>query len=104
MGCAACHIPYNNAGLYEGGGDKGQRGIDMSPAMPHTTARQARTCTSCHAEAKSLGYGTHDGRYMKQYSKGIYVDISNEKGQLVTKTALFIHLYLNEKPSERVLF
>ena len=73
----------------EGGGDKGQRGIDMSPAMPHTTNRQARTCTSCHAEAKSLGYGTHDGRYMKQYTQGIYVDISNEKGQLVTKTAKF---------------
>ena len=26
---------------------------------------------------------------MKQYTQGIYVDISNEKGQLVTKTAKF---------------
>lgn len=73
----------------EGGGDKGQRGLDMAPAMPHTTARQARTCTSCHAESRALGYGTHDGRYMKQYTKGIYVDITNEKGQLVTQTAQF---------------
>ena len=58
----------------EGGGDKGQRGIDMSPAMPHTTGRQARTCTSCHATSKALGYGTHDGRYLQQYTKGIYDD------------------------------
>ena len=65
------------------------RGLDMAPAMPHTIARQARTCTSCHAESKSLGYGTHNGRYMKQYTKGIYIDIANEKGQLVTKTAKF---------------
>ncbi|UCE55429.1 MAG: hypothetical protein JSV31_08300 [Desulfobacterales bacterium] len=73
----------------EGGGSAGQRGIDMAPAAPHTIDRQARECTSCHATAKALGYGTHDGRYLRQYSKGIYVDIMNEKGQLVTKTAQF---------------
>jgi hypothetical protein len=61
----------------------------MAPAAPHTTDRQARECTSCHATAKALGYGTHDGRYMQQYTRGIYVDIMNEKGQLVTKTAKF---------------
>ncbi|UCE82390.1 MAG: cytochrome C [Deltaproteobacteria bacterium] len=73
----------------EGGGVEGQRGIDMAPAAPHTTDRQARECTSCHATAKALGYGTHDGRYLQQYTRGIYVDIMNEKGQLVTKTAQF---------------
>ena len=73
----------------EGGGADGQRGIDMAPAAPHTTARQARECTSCHATTKALGYGTHDGRYMRQYTGGIYVDIMNEKGQLVTETAKF---------------
>ena len=73
----------------EGGGAKGQRGIDMSPAAPHTTDRKARECTSCHARAKSLGYGTHDGRYLQGYVDGIYVDIKNEKGQLVTKTAQY---------------
>ncbi len=71
----------------EGGGSEGQRGIDMSPAAPHTTDRKARDCTSCHAVAKALGYGTHDGRYLRGYTEGIYVDIKNEKGQLVTKTA-----------------
>lgn len=71
----------------EGGGQDGQRSIDMAPAAPHTTARKARECTSCHARSKALGYGTHDGRYMQGYNKGVYVDIMNEKGDLVTKTA-----------------
>ncbi|MGD2272835.1 MAG: hypothetical protein PVI06_20735 [Desulfobacterales bacterium] len=73
----------------EGGGGQGQRGLDMAPAAPHTTDRQARECTSCHATAKALGYGTHDGRYLLGYTSGIYVDIMNENGQLVTKTAQF---------------
>ena len=60
----------------ENGGDKGQRGTDMSPEAPHTTARQARECTSCHATAKTLGYGTHNGRYMRGYTQGIKVDIT----------------------------
>ena len=71
----------------EGGGQDGQRSLDMAPAAPHTIDRVARECTSCHATAKALGFGTHDGRYMLGYSKGIYVDIMNEKGDLVTKTA-----------------
>jgi len=73
----------------EGGGNAGQRGIDMAPAAPHTTDRKARECASCHASAKALGYGTHGGRYLRQYTKGVYVDIMNEKGQLVTKTAQY---------------
>ena len=73
----------------EGGGTEGQRGLDMAPAAPHTTDRQARECTSCHATAKALGYGTHEGRYMQQYPRGVFVDIMNERGQLVTKTAKF---------------
>jgi hypothetical protein len=73
----------------EGGGEWGQRGIDMAPAAPHTTDRVARECTSCHASAKALGYGTHDGRYLQGYTEGIYVDITNEEGKLVTKTARF---------------
>lgn len=73
----------------EGGGSQGQRGIGMAPVTPHTVDSRARECTSCHATAKALGYGTHDGRYMKGYTQGITVDIMNEKGQLVTKTATF---------------
>ena len=81
MGCAACQqittviapdgeVLVNNkiwrtAAGVEGGGDQGQRGLDMAPAAPHTVDWRARECTSCHAQTKALGYGTHDGRYLK---------------------------------------
>lgn len=61
----------------------------MAPAAPHTVDWRARECTSCHAQTKALGYGTHDGRYLKGYVNGVYVDIMNEKGELVTKTAQY---------------
>ncbi len=76
------------AGLENGGGE-GQRSIDMAPAAPHTTDRKARECTSCHASAKALGYGTHDGRYLRGYNQGVYVDIMDNQGQLLTKTAQY---------------
>jgi len=71
----------------ENGGSAGQRGIDMAPAQPHTVSREARTCVSCHASSKALGYGTHDGRYMKAYTKGVYVDLATAKGEIVSKNA-----------------
>ena len=71
----------------ENGGPQGQRGIDMAPATPHSIARQARTCTSCHTNSKALGYGTHDGRYLKNYMKDIYVDIATSEGDLVSSNA-----------------
>jgi len=80
---------WRTAAGIEGGGEPGQRGLDMAPAAPHTVDWRARECTSCHAQAKALGYGTHDGRYLKGYVDGIYVDIMNEKGELVTKTAQY---------------
>ena len=71
----------------ENGGSKGQRGIDMAPAAPHTRSREARTCVSCHASSKALGYGTHDGRYLKAYSKGVYVDVATATGEIVSDSA-----------------
>ncbi|NIU56190.1 MAG: cytochrome C, partial [Phycisphaerae bacterium] len=35
MGCAACHIPYNNAGLYEGADETVKRD-ETGHAMVHT--------------------------------------------------------------------
>jgi hypothetical protein len=73
----------------ENGGPTGQRGIDMAPAAPHTTARKPRTCASCHTSSKALGYGTHDGRYMKAYTQGVYVDVATADGEIVSKNAKF---------------
>ena len=71
----------------ENGGLEGQRGIDMAPVAPHTTTRRARTCVSCHANSKALGYGTHEGRYMKAYTQGVYVDTATAKGEIISKIA-----------------
>lgn len=35
MGCSVCHIPYNNAGLYEGG-DKSTKRDEAGHAMVHS--------------------------------------------------------------------
>ncbi len=71
----------------EGGGEKGQRGIDMAPAQPHTARRQARTCVTCHTSSKALGYGIYDGRFMKRSSANIYMDAATVQGELVTNRA-----------------
>ncbi len=71
----------------EGGGDEGQRGIDMSPVVPHTVRREARICVSCHASSKALGYGINDGRYMKKSTGDLYVDLGTVQGELIPKNA-----------------
>ena len=60
----------------------------MTPAAPHTSVRQARSCVSCHASAKTLGYGTHGGRYMKQYPKDVYVDMTTASGKPLSRNAV----------------
>jgi hypothetical protein len=59
----------------------------MATSQPHTVSREARTCASCHANSKALGYGTHDGRYMKAYTKGISVDVATATGEIISKNA-----------------
>ena len=71
----------------ENGGPDGQRGIDMAPAQPHTVSKEARTCASCHASSKALGYGTHDGRYMKASAQGVYVDLATAEGEIISRNA-----------------
>ncbi|MCD4665357.1 MAG: hypothetical protein K8R68_08795, partial [Bacteroidales bacterium] len=73
----------------ENGGEDGQRGIDMTPAQPHTISAEARECTSCHTNPKTLGYGVEDGKYMKGYEKDTYMDIKTPDGQ---------NLSLNSRP------
>ena len=70
MGCAACHIPYNNAGLYEGG-DQTVKRDQVGHSMVHSiqSTRKAKvvvnnitysgipheTCVSCHNRGKRIG-------------------------------------------------
>jgi hypothetical protein len=78
---------WRTAANLENGGPEGQRGIDMAPAAPHTRTREARTCASCHTNSKTLGYGTHDGRYLKAYAQGVSVDVATSQGEIVSKHA-----------------
>ena len=45
--------------------NEGQLAIDMSPTQPHTTTKDARSCESCHASEKALGYGIGGGKYTR---------------------------------------
>ena len=78
---------WRTAANLENSGPEGQRGIDMAPAAPHTRVRQARSCASCHTNSKALGYGTHDGRYMNGYPKGVKIDVATVQGEMVSRHA-----------------
>jgi hypothetical protein len=72
----------------ENGGEEGQRTFDMSPIQPHTVTRDARPCVSCHGSAKALGYGVHDNKYMKQFLKDLYIDLTTSQGELLSSRAV----------------
>lgn len=75
---------WNTEGGLENSGPEGQRGIDMTPAVPHTTTAEARDCVSCHANPKTLGYGIGDGEYMNDYDKDRYMDLKTSDGQILS--------------------
>ncbi len=47
---------FRSPGGTEGAGPEGQLTLDMSPTTPHTVG-PARSCESCHASGKAIGYG-----------------------------------------------
>ena len=59
----------------EGAGEEGQNAIDMAPVQPHTIQKQARTCESCHANAKALGLGVGGGKLNADPSKDTVIDL-----------------------------
>ncbi len=71
----------------ENGGAEGQKGIDMTPAHPHTVSREARDCTSCHTNPKTLGYGINDGKYMQNYDEDTYIDLRSPDGKNISKNS-----------------
>ncbi len=69
----------------EGSGDEGQLCMDMSPVNPHTTNR-ARSCESCHASEKALGYGISGGRLFRPMDKPIVIDLMTADGMVLPKS------------------
>ena len=71
----------------EGSGDEGQLGIDMSPTQPHTMTKDARTCESCHASDKALGYGIAGGKLMRPWDERVVVDLETADGHILPRKA-----------------
>lgn len=78
------HIYRTQAGA-EGGGDQGQLAIDMSPTQPHTMTKNARSCESCHADEKALGYGIDGGRSTRPPNEAVTVDLETVDGTILPK-------------------
>lgn len=77
------HLFHTQAGA-EGGDDKGQLAIDMSPTQPHTMTKNARTCESCHASNKALGLGVESTR---PWNERHYVDMETVDGKILSQRA-----------------
>ena len=67
----------------EGAGKDGQLTIDISPMNPHTMAKKARGCPSCHLSAKALGGGIDAGRLMRPPEQGAIVDLETANGRTI---------------------
>ncbi|MGB0748248.1 MAG: hypothetical protein ACPGO3_05845 [Magnetospiraceae bacterium] len=63
------------------------KGLDHAAVQPHTAGRQARSCESCHDNAKALGYGIEGGRFTLGANTDRYVDLINTDGVVVPNKA-----------------
>jgi len=100
IGCASCHIPYSNAGLYEGGDKK----ISKKPGhlLVHTiqSSRKAKvkvhdveysgvpveTCSTCHNRGKRIGV-SYQGLMETEY-QATFDEDGNGQPKLHTKRYL----------------
>ncbi len=55
--------------------EDGVNSIVMSPVNPHTITKKGRSCESCHASEKALGYGIKGGKYFADQTKTTIVDL-----------------------------
>ena len=88
MGCAACHVPFSNEGLYEGG-DSSIDGTDAGHLLVHSiqatrdsivdahdvryTGIPVETCTTCHNRGKRIGVsyqGLMESAWGSPYTEG----------------------------------
>ena len=65
--------------------EKGVTSIVMSPVHPHTVSKKSRSCESCHASAKALGYGINGGKYFSDPSKETVVDLMTADKKVLPK-------------------
>ncbi len=70
----------------EGGGEKGQLCLDMSPTNPHTSGHP-RSCESCHASRKACGYGIGGGEWNRPWNKPAVIDLQAQDGTVLPSSA-----------------
>ena len=103
IGCASCHIPYSNAGLYEGN-DKSISKKEDGHMLVHAiqSSREVKvkvndinysgipveTCTTCHNRGKRIGV-SYQGLMETEY-KATFDDKGNGQPKLHTKR--YLHL------------
>ncbi|RUM68178.1 MAG: cytochrome C [Sulfurovum sp.] len=103
IGCASCHVPYSNAGLYEGK-DKSISKTEDGHMLIHTiqSSRDAKvsvhdinytgipveTCTTCHNRGKRIGV-SYQGLMETEY-KATFDNEGNGQPKLHTKR--YLHL------------
>ncbi|RUM66120.1 MAG: cytochrome C [Sulfurospirillum sp.] len=103
IGCASCHIPYSNAGLYEGK-DKSipknehghllvhqiqsSRDVNVTVHGVHYSGVPVETCTTCHNRGKRIGV-SYQGLMETAY-QATFDDEGNPQPKLHTKR--YLHL------------
>ncbi len=103
IGCASCHIPYSNAGLYEGKDEsiskaedghmlihtiQSSRDTNISINGLHYSGIPVETCTTCHNRGKRIGV-SYQGLMETEY-KATFDEIGNAQPKLHTKR--YLHL------------
>jgi len=103
IGCASCHVPYSNAGLYEGG-DKtinkkeaghmlvhsiqSSRKVKVTVHGVHYSGVPTETCSTCHNRGKRIGV-SYQGLMETAY-KATFDEDGNAQPKLHTKR--YIHM------------
>jgi len=103
LGCASCHVPYSNAGLYEGDDksiDKKDTGhmlvhsiqssrkVKVKVHGKHYSGVPVETCTTCHNRGKRIGVsyqGLMETEYQATFDK-------DGNGQPKLHTKRYLHL------------
>ncbi len=105
MGCSSCHIPYSNAGLYEGGDPTiptDEAGHMLSHTMQGTREMggiPVESCNSCHNRGKRIGV-SFEGIMEFPYGTPFDEDGSKQP-KLHTKQYLYIKDDLHHDPISR---
>ncbi len=113
-GCSACHVPYSNEGLYEGGDptiDKKEAGHLLIHTMQATRKSKVKmpnvtysgipseTCNTCHNRGKRIGV-SYQGLMEFPYGSP-YNDKGDKQPPLHTKKYLFIKDDLHHQMASR---